>query len=672
MTASPARRFRPRSSKWIFSCLRILAVAALAGLPASTLGGSEVQAQQDQPILLTPPPGASSPAAPLAVPSPPPARASTRPAEPPSEPAAASSVLPVAATQRPSGVKIDSLQTIDPDTTGTLTASQGGFGADMWLGTERDIVVKLLPQLPVSGSSAAMRDLMRRLLLSAARVPEGKSKGVSLLAIRAKLLAAMGDLVSLNTLLNATPGRSRDQELVRVETEARFLSNDNARACALAGGQIRDDKVPYWQKAFLFCQALAGEHGKASLGISVMREAGEKDEVFFALIESLGTGTPAFLDSLSDPTPLHLAMARVAKAKLPDDVISSNRPGVLRTIAISPNAPIGLRLEAAERAESAGALAVDSLRQIYSSISFSEQDLANPLSRAETEGGPMTRALLYHTSLIQTVPTAQAEVVARALALGREEGRYESVIRVFMPVLKRIPPSAELVWFAPEAVRALLLRGDTLDAEAWFALMRASGLFNKDTAEAIDQLMPIVRLMGSSEAAEWETTKLSAWWETVKQRPKPDDDAAMLYSIFDALGEPVPADSWKKLVTGENRRTVTMPNPALWFRLLEATEAARQLEPEKKTAKSDKTASDSAGGAFGVRDQGAGNSGSAAPRVRRRVAETVLLSLLALGEAGPAGADPLLLHQVLISLRQTGFEKEARAMAVEAALAAGL
>ena len=134
----------------------------------------------------------------------------------------------------------------------------------------------------------------------------------------------------------------------------------------------------------------------------------------------------------------------------------------------------------------------------------------------------------------------------------------------------------------------------------------------------------------------------------------------------------MPADLWKNLITGASRRTVTMTNPALWFRLLEATQAARRPEPEKKTAKSDEIASDAAGGSFKVRDQGTGDSGSARPRVRRRVAETVLLSLLVLGEAGPAGADPLLLRQVLISLRQSGFEKEARAMAVEAALAAGL
>ncbi len=621
--------------------------------------GSNGQAQQNQPVLLSPP---QKLAPPTAVPPAP---------ESEGDGSSADTVQPIAATPPPggTGVQIDSLQTIDSDTAGTLTAEQGGFGADMWKGTERAIVERLLPQLPVSTSSAAMRNLMRRMLLSIARVPEGKSQGASLVAIRVKLLAAMGDLVAVNILLNVTPGRATDQELIRVETEARFLANDNARACALAGGQVRDHKIPYWQKAFLFCQALTGEHSKAALGVSVMREAGNEDEVFFSLIESLGSGTPAILTTLANPTPLHLAMARVAKAKLPADVISSSGPGILRTIAISPNAPVGLRLEAAERAESAGALPVDSLRQLYTSVSFSENDLSNPLSRAETEGGPMTRALLYHTSLIQTVPTAQAEVVARALALGREEGRYASVVRVFLPVLKRIPPSAELIWFAPEAVRALLLNNEAIAAEAWVALMRASALFNKDTNKAISQLMPIVRLMGSSEADEWHTAKISTWWASAKGRKDAVAKAALLYSLFDALGEPVPAESWENLVTGGTRRSVSMPNPALWFRLLEATEVAGRGKGVSKSETAQ--LADIATNIATDTGEGALDAG-AAFGAGRRIAETVLLSLLALGEAGPAGADPLLLRQVLISLRTAGFEKEARAMAVEAALAAGL
>lgn len=639
---------------------KIRAVLLIAGLAPLAMG-SVAQAQLDKPITLAPPQKLA-----------PPSGAQEQPV--PQLPA-----QPVAATPSATdgGVQIDSLQTIDPDTTGTLTFEQGGFGAGMWSGTNRPIVERLLPQLPVSTSSAAMRDLMRRMLLSISRVPEGKSKSVSLVAIRVKLLAAMGDLVAVNVLLNATPGRATDQELIRVETETRFLANDNARACVLAGGQMRDRNVPYWQKAFLFCQALAGEHGKAALGVSVMRESGEKDEVFFSLIDSLASGTPATLTTLANPTPLHLAMARVAKVKLPADVISSNRPGILRTIAISPNAPVGLRLEAAERAEAAGALPVDSLRQLYTSVSFSEDDLANPLSRAEAEGGPMTRALLYHTSLIQTVPTAQAEVVARALALGREEGRYASVVRVFMPVLKRTPPSAELLWFAPEAVRALLLNNETIAAEAWFALMRASALFNKESGKAINQLMPIVRLMGASEADEWSTAKISDWWNAVKDGKDAQAKAALLYSLFDALGDPVPAQSWEELITGTGRRSVTFPNPALWFRLLDATKAVQAGGggAEEKTAMLGDTAIDSGGTSEGAGD-GSGSLGDQGNQAsyggRKRVAETVLLSLLALGEAGPAGADPLLLRQVIISLRAAGFGKEARAMAVEAALAAGL
>ena len=636
MTGSHASQ----SSRWA-----VLAVLALA------VWGSSAQAQQTPPIQLAPQKLAPATATAPNIVAPPVATAGQATApEKTNNPAGTG------------GVQVGNLQNIDPDSTGILSEAQGGFGAEMWLGTDRAIVEKLLPQLPISSSSTVMRELMRRLLLSIARVPEGKSSGLSLMATRIKLLAAMGDLVAVKTLLNATPGRATNAELARIRTEIRFLSNDNARACAQVGGQIRNQDVDFWQKAFFFCQALAGEHDKAALGISVMRETGNQDEIFFSLIESLASGTLLTLTTLADPTPLHLAMARVAKAKLPNDVISSNRPGILRTIAISPNAPVELRLEAAERAEAAGAIPVDSLRQLYSSVSFSGEELANPLSRAETEGGPMTRALLYHSSLTQTVPTAQAEVMAKALSSGRDEGRYASVVRVFLPVLKSIPPSAELLWFAPEAVRGLLLVGDTLAAEAWFALIRASALFNKEASQAIVQLMPVVRLMGSSEAAEWDTTQLSTWWESVKDRKDAVADASLLYSLFDALGEPVPSESWDKLISGKDQKMVSVPNPSLWFRLIEATEAARKGAPETKTAMASETSSDAT----------SDRTMAPLPKIQSRVAETILLSLLALGENGPTGASPFLLRQVILSIRAAGFDKEARAMAVEAALAAGL
>ncbi len=52
--------------------------------------------------------------------------------------------------------------------------------------------------------------------------------------------------------------------------------------------------------------------------------------------------------------------------------------------------------------------------------------------------------------------------------------------------------------------------------------------------------------------------------------------------------------------------------------------------------------------------------------------ETVLLAMLILGEAGPAGANPMVLGRIITVLTSAGLESEARAMAVEAVLASGL
>ena len=78
---------------------------------------------------------------------------------------------------------------------------------------------------------------------------------------------------------------------------------------------------------------------------------------------------------------------------------------------------------------------------------------------AEVEGGSLARALLYRAAVVEIVPAALAESVAKAFALGQEEGRYPTTVRAFMPALRRIPPSTELIWFAPTAITRLRPRG---------------------------------------------------------------------------------------------------------------------------------------------------------------------------------------------------------------------
>ena len=304
MNDSPVRR-----------CLPVLALAVAASVAISvaiSVAAAPVLAQKKGPRPLTPttlaPPPAADPVpatnrndpprpgAAAADGTPPPARIPGQPPGRMSDPATTQPGGPA-----PVRIEVDQLRRISPDSVGTLTAGEGGFGIDMWTGTGRRVIETLLPRLPVRTTSRAMRDLMRRLLLSTATAPPGGENAGRLVAMRLDALAALGDVAGTDALIKAAPSRGISEDLLRAEADLLFVTNDNARACPLVAGQIKDDVSTYWQKAFIFCQSLAGEHAKASLGVSLLREEGEEDPVFFGLIDRLSGVEKFEIESLSQP-----------------------------------------------------------------------------------------------------------------------------------------------------------------------------------------------------------------------------------------------------------------------------------------------------------------------------------------------------------------------------------
>jgi hypothetical protein len=528
-------------------------------------------------------------------------------------------------------VEVDQLQAIDPDSVGVLDESQGGFGVDMWEGTARSLVERLLPALPTEMGSRAMRDLARRLLLSVATVPAGPATEPSLIARRVERLAAMGEVGAVVELLDAAPTQLADETLWRAQIDGLFLTNDHAGACSHVRNLIRHYQAPYWQKAFVFCQALSGEHGSARLGTSLLRETmSEEDTAFFTLVDALAGEDDAVVDSLTNPTALHLAMMRTARQTLPGDAALTTQPAVLRTIAVSPNAELEMRLDAAERAEAAGVLSADALSQIYSSMVFSPEELANALSVAERESGPRGRALLYHAAQVQTVATARAEVLQAGWRLAREGGRYAASVRVNLPLLLEIRPTAELVWFAPDAGRALFFTGRVTEALEWYNLAADEAAHSPEAAKAWLALWPLAQLADSEDTLPWDPAVLGEWRRSQEQeggdwQPR----AAVLLSLLDGLGEPINGPDWAALLGGQLRVYMAMPTPAIWHGLRSAAEELR-------------------------------------------IGETVLLALLSLGDGGPAEASPIVLNAVISGLRFVALDAEARALAIEAAVAAGV
>ena len=153
--------------------------------------------------------------------------------------------------------------------------------------------------------------------------------------------------------------------------------------------------------------------------------------------------------------------------------------------------------------------------------------------------------------------------------------------------------------------------------------------------------MPLARLTGLLSDEEWKVEQLRDWWraqvsptnEEGEERSVNMETAvargALLFNLLEAFGDKVPADIWAPLLDGPPQISTVMPQPALWRSLINAADQVN-------------------------------------------VGEAVLLSLLTLGQAGPTQVDSTVLRQVVISLQAIGLETEARALALEAAVAAGL
>ncbi len=529
------------------------------------------------------------------------------------------------------GIQVTTLQALDPSSVGLIDANNGGFPRTMWAGTDLALVTRLLPRLSASETSPVMQSLLRRLLLTAADVPQGKSDGPTLLGLRIDRLAAAGDTESVAQLLKLAPQFSSDPILRLTETESLWLTGDHENACARAKEMVRQDSDTFWLKAMTFCRMLEGKQPAALMSLAMLREQGDRDDGFYALMDRLTGAEAAPIDSLSSPSPLHIAMLRAARQQVPGDAASGAGPAVLKALATSANAPLELRLEAAERAEAMGVLPVETLAQIYASIPFNSDELANAVTIAEQSPGARANALLYQVSQVHEVPAARAEALRAAWRIGRDAGRYFTAVRVTLPAVRALTPSPELTFAASEIGRALLVGGQVGEVVPWYELARQQAIANDpDAARAALDLWALLQIGDPQGTVPWDPGFVRRWWQGLSTLPddQRSENAEVLLTLLTALGYQIDAGDWEPLFDRISE-TTTMPSPALWHGLRNAS--------------------------------GEG-----------RLGETVLLSLTALEEGGISQTNLLSLAAIIESLREAGLREDARRLALEAAVTHGL
>jgi hypothetical protein len=511
-------------------------------------------------------------------------------------------------------IQTETLAPVDSSWTGTLGAADRGFPRDMWSTTPRSFVATALPLLQPT-TSPELQTLTRRLLFSDAISPRGEDAAgePSLVDRRIDRVLAFGYSDGA-ALVAALPQNKVSEAFDRDRVELSVIAGDLGGACAAVNERTRPDATREWSEALIGCQALTGAYDQASLGLSAMREQkADRDPVFETLVNAI-LGHRGKLDKFPDPSPFRMALLAAAKLPLPAEALANAGPGSLAVLATSDKAPIAARLAAGEKAEALGALPPAGLGLLYGAAESKPEELGAFLKSGKLPDDPRSRAILYNLARTNEPGALRVAALAPLIADAGRRGAFVPLARLIAPLVAELQPSPDLQSFARDAGRVLLATGAYDRAAPWVALAGR----------------PELRLVASfAQIDSSEDTSLGAASAALTSR---DADAAprqadLLVTLASALGMPLTGVDLGALLRSTHSGTV--PNGALWLDQQQAAKAGR-------------------------------------------LGETVLTTVLLASAGDHLSPEPLVLAQAIRGLQAVGLDADARALAVEAALNAGI
>ena len=536
------------------------------------------------------------------------------------------------------------LTNLDPAGMGLLTPANGGFAPDLWKGSDRDIVIGLMQAIPANTASPTMQLLLRRLTLSVATPPKGEGSTLPYLQARIERLYQAGGLRYLIPLFEQLPSLVENSTLAKMQTEIALLAGNTSDACALAEmANYRHEDV-FWVQMQAFCQADSGDYSGASFALDMAQELGDVDRDwasvmrFLAVAEDQRDGrTPKIKDD-AELTPLMLVSMRAAGVDVPPQAVGRASPVILQALAVADSTPDEIRLMAGSLAHGQGALSNRALARVYGAISIPADRLDQAKVLDDDDNSALAGATLYQAAGQATDALLRLQLLDMIWSRSLTNGGLVNAAQMTGKLTQAITPNTSLSAGAATAARVLIANGDVTRAMGWYQVLRSAA--DSRDANAITDLIglwPLMQMAAGSSQVPWSKDLLDWWWQAQAMHPGPVryTRGLWVFSIFEALGQRVPAAYWSSLAAMENL-------------------------PDDRRVSDDKTVSSA--NLLRLRD---------ATR-RGQKGETVMLALICLGEDGPAKVDPAVLDEVMRSLNSVDLAQEARSLALEAMIGNGL
>ncbi len=504
---------------------------------------------------------------------------------------------------------------------GVETKDRAGF----WAGTPYALISEALRRVPVHHSSPVLRRLALEMLTVAPEFGEDAAT-LRLSQLRAERLLAMGHLIPAESALKSAPQPAGDTMAAALEIEIALLLRGAKAGCAAVARHTT--RPPSWplERAGIACHALAAEHANAAYGLGQLRERGwPADDAFASLVtaQQPELAQPlAWLGPRPDAWVLQLLSATALP--WPADAALLGPPALLRMVALSRNEPFSTRLAAAERAFLLGGLSHDELAALYIQPRFREAELAAASALAPAQYGAMGRALLFQAASRAPDEDMRLTLLSHWWRVARTLEDEALAARAGAPLLSGVRPSPRWRERAPDISRNLFHAGALEDAIAWYRLLLQEPV---KAGSAVARLGALAHL-AEAGAAQWSAEQDRAWLAFRQESARAEADRR--FAVFAALR--------RSLGERNARRTDFAMGPgggaeSDWSEVWRAVRHAAR----------------------------AGRRG-----------ETLLLMLVALGDAGLGRAEPSALGEAVAALSALGMAEEARRLAVETALANGL
>jgi len=503
------------------------------------------------------------------------------------------------------------------------------LNSGIWADTPRARIERNLPALPVATGSPVLNDLLRQVLLASPSAAETANGASSLLPQRLERLMAAGRpewaaRLAANSSVAPTP------DILAWRARAELAAMDDAAACAtltrlpVDGDPASDPVAAFAIKLNVYCQISKGNKEAAIMTADLAREEGVVDPLFYSLAAQASDGITLKSENPASLDALYAAFYRKAGRAFPTNVIEIAEPALFASLSKDDNLPVEQRIAVGEYAARLGALSGNELAALYQLANFTEADFDGLKTASFPTHAAMRRALLYHAVKRETVPSQRIYLFKLAFATGQSAGLSTPLSQVLQPALAGMPLTADYKPLAPTAIRTFLLLGDRMNAARWYGLTGTqSAIFGRDARE-------LSALMRISDASQ-----MSGEMDRVSADIVSDLSSGIATSAEFARLETI-------LLAGLGMHM----EPTILAAVPEANEIARNAVPANPLL-----------------------AELHAAAARRAVGETLMLSLVALGEGGAGSTSLRAIGEVVVALRAIGFENDARRLATEAMLA---